>query len=308
VDGRSDVFSAGVVLYQLLTGARPFVGSTSVVMQQILNITPAPPSRVVPTLGSALDYVLERALAKVPAERFESAQDFLNALLAAQHGGMVGSNATTALEDEDRTLLAGEVHASMVKRSSAERGTERTTSSGSENPGTEAAAFSTWKLEAMPVLDVLLTHQIGPMAKFLLKKVAAKSDNIDALSDSLLPHIPSELGRVQFLKAVDELKKKLMVSGTVTGSGARTLTGLSVGPLATTLPGTMQGIALHTFDTTFADAVTRQLTVFIGPIARVVAKRAMNQTQNKSEFLRLMAQQIATLPERNRFLAEAGHL
>ena len=52
-----------------------------------------------------------------------------------------------------------------------------------------------WKLEAFPELEAILSRQIGPMARFLLKKVAAKAEGVDELCELLLPHIPSDLGR-----------------------------------------------------------------------------------------------------------------
>ena len=314
VDGRSDVFSAGVLLYQLLTGIRPFIGSTSVVMQQILNVTPPPPSHAVPMLSSAIDNVLAQALAKAPADRFASAKDFLNAFLAAQHSGKDTSDVTAALDDDDRTLLANEVRSVMAKALPTQQAIDRSIPSRSgESPGTgiDTAVLSAWKLEVLPRLDVLLTRQIGPMARVLLKKVAAKADNIDAMSELLLPHIPSDLGRVQFQEALNELKTKLRASGTTIGSGTATgssmRTSQSTGQLDNE-PTTIQGLAPLLFDAAFAEAATRRLTVFIGPIARVVAKRAMGQTRDKAEFLRLMAHQIDALPDRNRFLAEAGRL
>jgi len=166
----------------------------------------------------------------------------------------------------------------------------------------------------LPTLDALLTRQIGPMAKFLLKKVAVKADDMDTLCDLLLPHIPSELGRVQFRASVDQLKKKLDSSGT--GSNTRSNTGSGIsssgtrhgasGSLSASTAVVTPARATIGFDEAFVDATARQLTAFIGPIARVVAKRAMRQTQDKTEFLRLMAEQIASLPERSRFLIEAS--
>jgi len=87
VDNRSDLFSIGIVLYQLLTGEKPFqASSTHALMHQILQSTPEKPSVLNPTLSSAVDRLFERALAKNPAERFQSAEEFLVALEAALAG------------------------------------------------------------------------------------------------------------------------------------------------------------------------------------------------------------------------------
>jgi serine/threonine-protein kinase len=60
------------------------------------------------------------------------------------------------------------------------------------------------------------------------------------------------------------------------------------------------------FDEAFAERVAQRLTVFIGPIARVVARRAARQTNDRTEFLELLAGHIDSPPERMRFLADAG--
>ncbi|RZI98695.1 MAG: serine/threonine protein kinase, partial [Haliea sp.] len=68
VDGRSDLFSCGVILYQLLTGERPFTGETSTtIMYKVLREEPAPPSALNLSLAPALDAVVAKALAKQPA-------------------------------------------------------------------------------------------------------------------------------------------------------------------------------------------------------------------------------------------------
>ena len=84
---RSDLFSVGVVIYQMLTGQRPFVGDTiaslmhSVLLGQFLAAT-----EVNPGLDSALDAVLSRALAVQPTDRFQSAAEFSKALSLAFDG------------------------------------------------------------------------------------------------------------------------------------------------------------------------------------------------------------------------------
>mgnify|MGYP001549102127 FL=1 len=64
LDGRADVFALGILLYRLLTGRRPFDGSFSQVVNQILSVEPTPPSRVDPSLPSEFDGILRDAMAK----------------------------------------------------------------------------------------------------------------------------------------------------------------------------------------------------------------------------------------------------
>lgn len=84
VDARADIFAAGVVLYQLLTGQRPFDGASDfAIIQQIVAAAPPPPSTVNTQLPPAIDAVLAQALAPSREQRFVSAQAFAVALEAA---------------------------------------------------------------------------------------------------------------------------------------------------------------------------------------------------------------------------------
>jgi serine/threonine-protein kinase len=80
-DGRSDLFSLGVVLYEMITGARPFAGnSLGEVCSQILTASPIPPSKLNPTLPAAFDRIIARCLAKNPDERYQSGNNLERAL------------------------------------------------------------------------------------------------------------------------------------------------------------------------------------------------------------------------------------
>jgi serine/threonine protein kinase len=72
---RSDLFSLGIVLYQMITGVRPFDGSSvGAVCAQILSTEPVPPSQRNPAIPAALDHVIMRCLAKNPADRYPTGE------------------------------------------------------------------------------------------------------------------------------------------------------------------------------------------------------------------------------------------
>jgi len=80
-DGRSDLFSLGIVLYEMITGVRPFAGdSLGEVCAQILTSEPVAPSERNSALPTAFDRILARCLAKNPDERYQSGNDLARAL------------------------------------------------------------------------------------------------------------------------------------------------------------------------------------------------------------------------------------
>ena len=82
-DARSDLYAAGVVLYQFLTGERPYGGSMLAMAMKVLNDPVPRASAANPAVTPALDAVVQRALAKRASERFQSATEFWQALAAA---------------------------------------------------------------------------------------------------------------------------------------------------------------------------------------------------------------------------------
>jgi serine/threonine protein kinase len=80
-DERSDLFSLGVVLYEMVTGRRPFDGPTlPAVCERVLSSTPLPPSHANPSLPSSLDQLMALCLAKDPATRIASGEELANML------------------------------------------------------------------------------------------------------------------------------------------------------------------------------------------------------------------------------------
>jgi serine/threonine-protein kinase len=101
VDARTDIYSAGVLLYQLLTGERPFEGSMSAIMHKALNTEPPAPSQISVTAPPSFDAVVRRAMAKRPQDRFPSASAFAEAMRAA-----LEHQAEPAIVEGETTMVA----------------------------------------------------------------------------------------------------------------------------------------------------------------------------------------------------------
>ncbi|MGC1411986.1 MAG: serine/threonine-protein kinase, partial [Acetobacteraceae bacterium] len=100
VDARTDIYSSGVLLYQLLTGERPFEGGMSAIMHKALNTEPPAPSQLSVTAPPSFDAVVRRAMAKRPQDRFASAKAFAEAIRAA-----VTQQAEPAADADDQTMF-----------------------------------------------------------------------------------------------------------------------------------------------------------------------------------------------------------
>jgi len=107
VDHRSDIFSCGVLLYELLTGESAFSATNpTTTMYKVVHTELPPASKICPTVPASFDPVLAKALTKNPEDRFASAQEFAQAIKAIIQGdnqtAAVGSNAESV---DDKTVV-----------------------------------------------------------------------------------------------------------------------------------------------------------------------------------------------------------
>jgi beta-lactam-binding protein with PASTA domain/predicted Ser/Thr protein kinase len=108
VDERSDLYSVGIVLYEMLTGTVPFKGDSAVtVALKHVNEMAAEPAQLVPGLPYALNQIVLKAIAKDPDQRYQTADQFARDLRSAQVGGPVAAAAFDPGAEATRLMGAG---------------------------------------------------------------------------------------------------------------------------------------------------------------------------------------------------------
>lgn len=275
IDGRSDLFSAAIVLYQMVTGCRPFSGASQAdVMRQVMHETPRAPSTCNPALPCALDDVFMRALSPRPAARFQSASALRRALDEAMCGAQPAASAPA---DDDRTVL--EAHATPPSGPLA-------SGTGSWR-GDSLPSLTLWPAALLASVETHLASQIGPVARLLVRRAAARvgaAPDLPSLVALLAPHVPSDRGRAQFVAAV---------ACAADGSGHGTASSLEISCFASLGADEVQ-------------AAARKLAAYLGPIAGIVAKREASKASSLRALHERLAAAISNEADRARFERDVG--
>lgn len=186
VDLRSDIYSIGVTLYEILTGQRPFDGPTEyAVMTGHLTQEPKWPSERNAAIPQVLSAAIMRAMAKNPQERFQSAAEFLNSLANLPVNDAM-TLATLAIEPEAFTSDA------PLKQPSGNRPAKP--SAGANVPRSES--FDPATLDSV---SRELAAFIGPIARVVVKRKASECTSVAELYDKVADEIDSEKDRLAFL-------------------------------------------------------------------------------------------------------------
>ncbi len=269
VDQRTDIFSVGILLFELLSGEKPFPGQTftEVIGRLLHDEAPSLVPRLAPA-DAALASVVHKALRKDPAARFPTAADMAAALRAASQD----------VPASDHTVVM--TQATLVAASGAR-----------SVPGLDADILGT--------LQTHLTQHVGPIAKLLLTGALKDAASLEALCDSLARKIESEPARAQFLAAV---RREVALRS----SGAGSLRASQAGPApapphAAPLPGAAKPIPPEVIE-----RVEAELTRHLGPIARILVKRALVKVATTKELWATLATHIESPAERRAFEAKAG--
>jgi serine/threonine-protein kinase len=236
-DARSDIYSVGLTCYETVTGRRPIQGDTEhALMNAQLSVIPPNPATVNPLVPAAISAVIMRALAKDPAERFQTALEFQAALQERGHATVTPSATAAAapeLADLEARLsrVVGPIARRLVADAARRYGTiseiRQALASQIDDPKEREAFFKTspgvtaatsgaastagsptpaspmqFDPAALDLFAQALAPYLGPIAKIVVTRAARAARNAEELRSLLAEEIPGAADRQRFLATV----------------------------------------------------------------------------------------------------------
>jgi serine/threonine-protein kinase len=221
------------------------------------------------------DAVVARAMAKKPENRFQSARDFAIALVAAFKGKSVAEVVRPASSNSvERTLSPEQAH--------------RFDKTGTIGTKTMMGAMQiTLPPETLAEIEASLTKVIGPLARHLVRKGAMQAKSVEEFYHVLAENIPDGIERTDFMKRIARLEKG--------GASIPSMPALQQPERPAARP-------VMIFDPATLAAAEKRLAQYVGPLAKVLIKRAANDSGDVRELYRKLAEHIDSEPERKTFL------
>jgi eukaryotic-like serine/threonine-protein kinase len=277
LDHRTDIFAAGAVMYEFLAGRPVFQGTAEAVMHRVCDAERAPSLAANGADGwERYEPVICKALAKEPSQRFETATSFHDAILA------VYSRPVSETISQE-TIIARPTQ-SWHQDSATARG------SSDSKAGSTSSTWCPpgWDPETLGFVEAQLAQIIGPVARVLVQRAARRCSGVDALLNVIADGLNGPEERRAF-------QSNMAIRSEVP---ARAMQQLSPAAIET---GTLQP---H-LPTEHIEWVSHLLTRYVGPLARVIVKRASEQTSDPKQFYMLVAERISSDSDREAFLREA---
>ncbi len=266
-DARVDIFSCGVLLYELLTGCAPFRGSAGAVMYQVMHDEPAPPSTLAiePSVPAAFDAVVAHALAKRPADRFADAAQMRTAL--AEAAAMPIAPQVSPETMRRLRHARGDAPTQLLPRALAVMPRGGTPPQAPAVPS--APAPTGWDAQALRALEQLLLPQLGPMARYVVRDATRRAHDLAGLISTIAREAVEPAERVRFLARAQRL-----VPATPPAMPSSALPVLGTTPMQPAL----------------VERAARVLAEHIGPIATLLARRAAAVAATREAFYAALVQ------------------
>ncbi|WP_457445911.1 serine/threonine-protein kinase [Roseateles sp. P5_E4] len=303
MDRRVDIYGAGVVLYQLLTGRAPFAGTTEALMYKVVNDMPQPPSTIEGVERPGwFDAIIARALAKRPEDRYATAEEFKQAIT----DGIGQSIDDTGWE---KTVMLAPARARPAQPLATPT-VAPPSLSGTSLPGSTAGTASAptpshWDKAQLTQAELTLARHVGPLASVLVRRAARECQDINELYSRLAEQVTDPRARDAFLgqaSLVTGGHHRTAGGGTAGSPSAGGSKGATAGSAGS---GTLIGGPLNE---AVMDKAQVLLAKHVGPIAKVLIKRAAAGTDSRAVFFNRLAESVNDPAARAKLLAELGRL
>jgi serine/threonine protein kinase len=200
LDARSDLYSVGVTLYEMVTGQTPVQGSSYyAILKAHLEDKPRSAAELVPELAPELSRIIDKSLAKMPSARFQTAEEFQAALIELDRGGSSEPAAPRRLREQAVSS------ASLPRSATPAPGTPVHMSANVESTPPTAmksdVGVKSWDPAVLENVRKNLAVYVGPMAKVLVNRAARNARNLEDLYRVLATEIASPADREKFLRS-----------------------------------------------------------------------------------------------------------
>jgi len=270
VDKRTDLFAAGVILFEMLTGVKPFRGKSITEIISFMETRGPEDIRALnPAVPDSLKRVISKALAFDPTQRYDDAAEFSKAIIEAFP---VRLEEVSLSEPLDTPVVDTEV-------------------------GETAPEGATWRPDLLREIERDLATFIGPMAAIAVKRAVRQTNDIVALYDLLGRHIVDPREQAEFQARGQRRAVSFRTGGTQSPPSKARMES-EPKPDQSTVSPSLANIA----------SVESNLARYIGPIAKILIRRELEKHETLDKFYRALAAHIPDKRDRETFLrAQQGN-